>query len=60
MAAHAAFDPTWKSGQKKRSEAYKCLADELGIDFSDCHIGLFDIETCRRVAAIYEIRNLLA
>ena len=51
-AAHAAFDPMWKDGKKKRGSAYAWLADALGIDKRDCHIGMFDVETCRRVVEI--------
>jgi hypothetical protein len=50
--AHAAFDPIWKSGQKKRGSAYAWLADRLGIDKQDCHIGMFDVDQCRRVVEI--------
>jgi len=58
MAAHAAFDPIWKSGMKKRKQAYKWLAKQMGIDVNECHIGEFDVvmclkvvETCRRHCA---------
>jgi len=51
-AAHAAFDPMWKDGKKKRGSAYAWLSDQLGIDKRDCHIGMFDVETCRRVVEI--------
>ncbi|MBS9810628.1 hypothetical protein J4H70_17795 [Vibrio alginolyticus] len=51
-AAHAAFDPIWKNGSMKRGEAYKWLADKLGIDKESCHIGLFDRVTCRKVIRI--------
>lgn len=34
-------------GKTARNRAYAWLADQLGIAFDDCHIGLFDIETCR-------------
>ena len=52
MAAHAAFDPTWKDGKKKRGSAYAWLSDRLGVDKKDCHIGMFDVETCRRVVEV--------
>lgn len=52
MRAHAAFDPIWKRGKKGRSAAYKWLADQLGIEPKDCHIGMFDVETCGRVVSI--------
>lgn len=59
-AAHAAFDPLWKrkvakegcSKGKARGKGYKWLADQLGIDPKDCHIGMMDASTARRVVAI--------
>lgn len=35
-----------------RSSGYKWLAGELGIDAKLCHIGMFDIEMCKRVVDI--------
>lgn len=35
MAAHAAFDPLWQSGAKKRGAAYAWLATALGLDPDD-------------------------
>lgn len=52
MEAHAAFDPIWKSGQKKRGSAYAWLCDQLGIDKKGCHIGMFDVDMCNRVVAV--------
>lgn len=46
MAAHAAFDPS------ARAEAYQWLAEALGISRDDCHIGMFDVETCKRVVLL--------
>jgi len=61
QAAHAAFDPIWKKGkggrQVKRSEAYAWLAGQLGISLDECHIGMFDFETCCRVVALCELRR---
>jgi hypothetical protein len=51
IRAHDAFDPLWKSRKIRRSEAYRRLAKHLGIDDRDCHIGMFDVETCARVVA---------
>lgn len=50
-AAHAAFDPIWKSGRKSRRGAYEWLSKRLSIPFKDCHIGMFDVDTCKRVVA---------
>ena len=32
-----------------RVSAYKWLAEALGIDPADCHIGMFDVDLCQRV-----------
>lgn len=52
IAAHAAFDPLWRSRAMTRNRAYSWLAGELGIDRRDCHIGRFDLETCRMVVQV--------
>ena len=56
-AAHAAFDPLWRGGAMKRGQAYKWLAEQLGINQKDCHIGMFDRITCRKVIRIMEERE---
>jgi hypothetical protein len=48
-AAHAAFDPLWKSRRMTRSSAYAWLAGRLGISAQLCHIGMFDVAMCRWV-----------
>ena len=52
VAAHAKFDPLWKSGKMHRKEAYNLLAGKLGISVDQCHIGMFDLETCKRVLEV--------
>ncbi len=66
--AHAAFDPLWQRKlEERRAErgpeyrkhyargsGYRWLAEQLGIPFEDCHIGMFDVETCRRVVDLCE------
>lgn len=49
MAAHAAFDPLWTAGIMKRWEAYAWLAEQLGLPRDEAHIGMFDVDMCRRV-----------
>lgn len=53
---HALFDPLWKSGQMRRKQAYRWLAEQLSIDFKDCHVGMFDVETCKRAVQICKER----
>lgn len=52
MRAHAAFDPLWKAKGMRRREAYAWLAKQMGIDPSQCHIGMFDVERCQEVVGI--------
>lgn len=51
-AAHAAFDPLWRSRRMRRSEAYSWLAEKLGISGANCHIGMFDVDQCKAVVAV--------
>jgi len=48
IAAHAAFDPLWKSGDMKRKEAYAWLKAALDVDFP-IHIGESDVDMCHRI-----------
>lgn len=56
--AHTVFDPFWNSykyverRRVARMAAYARLARDLGIDPQDCHIGMFDVETCQRVIKV--------
>jgi hypothetical protein len=52
MAAHEAFDPVWKTKRMKRGEAYAWLAKKLRVNKDGCHIGVFDVEMCRRVVVV--------
>jgi hypothetical protein len=49
--AHRAFDPLWNEArnESRRRAAYSWLADQLGIPSNQCHIGQFDVETCKKV-----------
>lgn len=57
--AHKAFDVIWRrvasgSGNEKfaRVRAYAWLAEQLQILRKECHIGMMDVDTCRRVVDI--------
>jgi zinc-finger-containing domain len=62
QAAHAAFDPLWKAKIERdgiphgeaRARGYRWLAQQLGVAGKDCHIGMFDVEQCRRVVDVCE------
>ena len=49
--AHLQFDKLWKGNKPlySRTKAYKLLAKHLNISPEDCHIKLFDIDTCNKV-----------
>lgn len=52
IRAHSAFDPIWKEGSMRRGSAYTWLAEKLGIEKSECHIGMFDVAMCNKVTSI--------
>ena len=53
---HRIFDPIWKYGNMDRKEAYQWLSKKLGINESNCHIGMFDLSTCKRAEKIIRYR----
>lgn len=55
-SAHAHFDPIWEKGGMARAQAYKWLASSLGIEPKNCHIGMFDVETCKKVVDLCKAR----
>ncbi len=55
-AAHAAFDPIWRSGGMSRKDAYSWLASKLKIKKDDCHIGMMNVEGCNAIVRIVNQR----
>lgn len=55
--AHAAFDPMWKKGRMSRGAAYEWLAERMGLPEKECHIGMLDVEQCRKVVQIMKEKN---
>lgn len=62
MAVHEVFDPLWQAKMERdkcskheaRGAAYKWLAQQLGISVEDCHVGMFDVATCKRAIEIMD------
>ena len=52
MRAHTAFDPFWQAEGMTRKQAYQWLADQLGLNQEQCHIGMFDVAQCQRVVEV--------
>lgn len=57
MAAHAAFDPLWKSQQMGRREAYTWLSGAMGIPVELTHIGMMTAEQAREVVRLCRERR---
>lgn len=55
--AHAAFDPLWRSKTMSRKEAYRWLAQAIGVSEANCHIGMMDVLACKAVVAAVETRK---
>ena len=60
ITAHAAFDRLWKAKMQRdkcskghaRACGYKWLAAQLNIPPTECHVGMMDVERCRRVVEV--------
>lgn len=48
-AAHKWFDKIWREKMAERNELYERLADYLNIPDEFTHIGMFGVETCKKV-----------
>lgn len=57
MAAKDVFQPIWESGEMSRSQAYAWLAQCMGLEPKECHIGMFDQQQCERVVELCEARS---
>lgn len=55
--AHAWFDRIWMSREMSRKKAYRWLADELGIEAKNAHIGMFDLDRCRLAVQACQARK---
>jgi hypothetical protein len=53
-AAHEAFDRLWKHRYMRRGEAYRRLAEALGISQEECHMKTMDAMMARRAVAASE------
>ncbi len=52
------FIPIHNRRMMSRTQAYKKLAEKLGLKRSDCHFALFDVDMCEKAAiAALEIIN---
>jgi len=50
--AHAAFDPIWKSNLKNRHQAYAWVSEQLNIPPEFTHIGMFGVDTCKKLVEL--------
>lgn len=48
---HRVFDLVWKTRFMTRKQAYRWLGEKMNLSKSECHVGMFDIEECRRAIA---------
>lgn len=52
IAAHEVFDELWKSGEMSRKQAYRWLAEQMGVE--EVHFGEFSKEQCEEAIRIIE------
>ena len=53
ISAHNAFDVLWQDKKsrfyRKRNKAYAWLSKQLNLPVEKTHIGMFDVEQCKKV-----------
>ena len=49
MQCHDRIDPLWRDGKLTRTEIYDKMAEHLGLQKKDTHIGFFNSEQCMAV-----------
>lgn len=54
IKAHNAFDQIWRTKKLSRDNAYYWLSIQLGIDREITHMGMFDVDQCKKVVQICE------
>ena len=52
ITAHHYFDRIWGAQRRSRKVAYQMLCRELDLPHTECHIAMFDMETCTKVIAL--------
>lgn len=60
--AHDLFDRLWQGRFMTRNQAYSWLAETLGVDKHDAHIGQATLEQCRLItqAAAAQLNHLIS
>jgi len=55
IRAHAAFDALWEPmGRDWRGRAYRWLAEQVGHDAGELHIGYSGLEMCQQIIEVCE------
>ena len=54
METHQVFDAFWKSQGMTRTQAYKWLAQQMGLPENKAHIGGFEMDQCQQVIDMCE------
>lgn len=58
VRVHELFDKCWKGkGRKARTRAYKRFAKIMDMPTEECHIGMFDVETCKKAIKLLKIET---
>lgn|GEM_PF-1633466 len=54
ITAHNVFDRIWKDKYMRRGDAYAWMAEQMGMEKDEAHIGRFDMEQCEKLIAIVD------
>ena len=56
--AHTHFDAFWR-GNMSRPAGYALLAERMNLPGDEAHIGMFDIDQCRKVVELFPAKDSL-
>ena len=54
--AHFWFDNSWRD-KRPRDAAYQELAQVIGVPTDQAHIGMFDVDQCKKVVNFYMLKK---
>ena len=56
--AHAAFDPLWMNRGMSRAKAYEWMSKNLNLPPEACHVGMFNMMTCKALVLAIKAQEL--
>ena len=56
---HGIVDPFWRNGIMDRGQFYAWMAEQLQIPAAEAHVGMFDVERCKKAIGVFGENQIL-